>query len=73
MVTEEENIIESTNENIEYTEEVQSTEEIIEYTNDEVLQQIHYDLSIIICFLVFFVIVIILKYIYKFFNMIFQF
>lgn len=72
MFTDEE-ILESTNENIENTEEIQLTEEITEYTNEEMLQQIHYDLSIIICFLVFFVIVIILKYIYKFFNMIFQF
>lgn len=72
MGTEEE-ILESTNENFENTEELQLTEEITEYTNEEMLQQIHYDLSVIICFLVFFVIVIILKYIYKFFNMIFQF
>lgn len=72
MSTEEE-ILESTNENLENTEEIQLTEEITEYTNEEMLQQIHYDLSVIICFLVFFVIVIILKYIYKFFNMIFQF
>lgn len=73
MLTEEENILESTEEIIEYTEESQETEELIEYTNDEMLKQIHYDLSIITCFLVFFTIVIILKYIYKFFNMIFQF
>lgn len=72
MGTDEE-ILESTNENLENTEELQLTEEITEYTNEEMLQQIHYDLSVIICFLVFFVIVIILKYIYKFFNMIFQF
>lgn len=73
MVTEDENIIESTEEILENTEEVKETEEIIEYTNDEMLEQIHYDLSIITCFLIFFTIVIILKYIYKFFNMIFQF
>ena len=39
----------------------------------ELLELIHTDLSYIICFLVFFVLVIILKYIYKFFDMIFQF
>ena len=48
--------------------------EIIEYTTEiELLQQVHNDLGIITCFLVFFTIVIILKYAYKFFNMIFQF
>lgn len=48
--------------------------EVVELTtNTELLQQIHNDLSIVVCFLVFFTIVIILKYIYKFFNMIFQF
>ena len=51
-------------------------QELLVDTNDndvEILQQLHTDLSVIICFFVFFVIVIILNYIYKFFNMIFQF
>ena len=63
-----------TEENIENTEEVQETEEV-QYTEDELisLNTIHNDLSIIACFLIFFTIVIILKYIYKFLNMIFQF
>ena len=39
----------------------------------ELLKLIHYDLGCIVCFLVFFVLVIILKYIYKFFDMIFHF
>ena len=39
----------------------------------ELLKLIHTDLGVIICFLVFFVLVIILKYIYKFFDMIFHF
>lgn len=39
----------------------------------EILELIHTDLGYIICFLVFFVLVIILKYIYKFFDMIFKF
>ena len=72
MLTEEE-ILESTNENLEITEEVLETEEITYKTNEELLEQIHYDLSVITCFLIFFTLVIILKYIYKFFNMIFQF
>lgn len=39
----------------------------------ELLELIHTDLSCIACFLVFFAFVIILKYIYKFFDMIFKF
>ena len=39
----------------------------------ELLELIHTDLAYIICFLVFFVLIILLKYIYKFFDMIFQF
>jgi len=42
-------------------------------TELELLELIHNDLGIICCFLIFYVLVIILKYIYKFFNMIFQF
>lgn len=54
--------------------EVSTNSEVVEITTDtELLQQIHNDISIVVCFLVFFTIVIILKYIYKFFNMIFQF
>lgn len=54
--------------------QVSTNSEVVEITTDtELLQQIHNDISIVVCFLVFFTIVIILKYIYKFFNMIFQF
>lgn len=42
-------------------------------TELEILELIHTDLGYIVCFLVFFVVVIILKYIYKFFDMIFKF
>lgn len=42
-------------------------------TNIDVLDNIHNDLGIIICFFVFITLVIILKYTYKFFNMIFNF
>lgn len=41
--------------------------------NTELLKEIHNDLGIITCFIVFFTLVIILKYSYKFFNMIFSF
>lgn len=40
---------------------------------DEQLQQIHTDLSLIICFIIFFVLVVLLKYVYKFFDMCFKF
>lgn len=86
MSTEEEEILKSTEEIIENTEEIEETEEIIEntkeeqeiseiiqYSDNEVLNLIHNDLGIITCFLIFFVLVIILKYIYKFFNMIFPY
>lgn len=46
---------------------IKNTEEI------EILQSIHNDLGIITCFIIFIVLVIILKYIYKFFNMLFTF
>lgn len=71
--------MDNTYENIENTTEYQETEETqtteeIQYTNENVsLADIHNDLGIIACFLIFFTLVIILKYIYKFFNMIFQF
>jgi len=42
-------------------------------TELEILKLIHNDLGCIVCFLIFFVVVIILKYIYKFFDMIFHF
>lgn len=56
-------------------EQVQETQEIqeIEEPVNVDINTIHTDLSVIACFLVFFTLVIILKYIYKFFNMIFQF
>lgn len=57
----------------ENTEEVQETQELQETEDDINLADIHQDLGIIACFLIFFTLVIILKYIYKFFNMIFQF
>lgn len=42
-------------------------------TELELLELIHTDLGTIVCFLIFFVVCIILKYVYKFFDMIFQF
>lgn len=39
----------------------------------DLLNLIHTDLGYIICFLVFFVLIIILKYTYKFFDMLFKF
>lgn len=57
----------------ENTEVIEYTTEASELTEVELLQQIHNDLGIITCFIIFFVLVIILKYAYKFFNMIFQF
>lgn len=54
---------------VQETQEVQETEEPVNVN----INTIHTDLSVITCFLVFFTLVIILKYIYKFFNMIFQF
>lgn len=41
-------------------------------TYEEQLSQIHNDLGFICCFLVFFVLVILLKYAYKFFDMFFK-
>ena len=41
-------------------------------TYDEQLTQIHNDLGFICCFLVFFVLIILLKYAYKFFDMFFK-
>lgn len=56
-------------EQVQETQEIQETEELVNID----INTIHTDLSVIACFLVFFTLVIILKYIYKFFNMIFQF
>ena len=39
--------------------------------NEEILTKIDTDLQSIICFLVFFVLIILLKYVYKFFDMFF--
>lgn len=56
-------------EQVAITEVTEGTEEIVNAD----ISTIHNDLGIITCFLVFFTLVIILKYSYKFFNMIFQF
>lgn len=56
-------------EQVTITEVTEETEEIVNAD----INTIHADLSVITCFLVFFTLVIILKYAYKFFNMIFQF
>ena len=42
-------------------------------TELELLEMIHNDLGYICCFLIVFTLVIILNYIYKFFNMLFRF
>lgn len=39
----------------------------------DMLELIHNDLGVIACLLIFFVVIIILKYIYKFFDMLFHF
>lgn len=53
---------------------IQENVVLVDTTNNtEILQAIHNDLGIITCFIVFFTLVIILKYSYKFFNMIFSF
>lgn len=67
--------------NLEGTEEIVSAKDIQEtqteiiQTTDEIsiLSEIHNDLGFICCFLVFFSLVILLKYSYKYFNMIFNF
>ena len=52
-----------------------STENIVEVdtTIEGKLDQIHQDLGLISCFIIFFVLVILLKYAYKFFDMVFKF
>ena len=65
--------MEETEENVVVTNEYENTEEYQEVEEIVTLKEIHHDLGIIACFLIFFTLVIILKYIYKFFNMIFQF
>ena len=42
-------------------------------TEIELLEAIHNDLGVVSCFLIFFTLVTILKYSYKFFDMIFKF
>ena len=58
---------------MENTEELQEIETIQTTDDTTVLTDIHNDLGMICCFLIFFTLVIILKYAYKFFNMIFNF
>lgn len=66
--------------NLEGVEDIQELEtntetaEVTGVTEDNtILTDIHNDLGLICCFLVFFTLVIILKYAYKFFNMVFNF
>lgn len=58
-------------------EQVLNTNTELENTTENIanvnINTIHADLGVITCFLVFFALFIILKYSYKFFNMIFQF
>lgn len=44
-----------------------------EVSVNEQLSQIHTDLGLILCFIIFFVLVVLLKYAYKFFDMCFKF
>ena len=61
-------------EDIQELETNTETTEITGVTEDNtILTDIHNDLGLICCFLVFFTLVIILKYAYKFFNMVFNF
>ena len=55
--------------------ENETTETIVveDISYNEQLSQIHTDLRLIICFIIFFVLVILLKYTYKFFDMCFKF
>lgn len=59
--------------NQEEATQVETIQTIEVAENTELLKNIHNDLGIITCFIVFFTLVIILKYAYKFFNMIFNF
>lgn len=56
----------------ETTENIVVEETINTTTYDEQLTQIHNDLGFICCFLVFFVLVVLLKYAYKLFDMFFK-
>lgn len=67
------NVLENV-EDIQEIETITETTEVTEVTEDNtILTDIHNDLGLICCFLVFFTLVIILKYAYKFFNMVFKF
>lgn len=74
-----ENVINTLSENIMTDENINNTVENTVIAddnttlNDDKLDLIHQDLGFIICFIVFFVLVILLKYAYKFFDMVFQF
>ena len=56
----------------ETTENIVVEETTNTITYDEQLEQIHNDLGFICCFLVFFVLIILLKYAYKLFDMFFK-
>lgn len=56
----------------ETTENILVEETTNTITYDEQLNQIHNDLGFICCFLVFFVLVVLLKYAYKLFDMFFK-
>lgn len=64
-------------EGVEDIQELETNTETTEVTgvteDNTILTDIHNDLGLICCFLVFFTLVIILKYAYKFFNMVFNF
>lgn len=64
-------------EGVEDIQELETNTETAEVTgvteDNTILTDIHNDLGLICCFLVFFTLVIILKYAYKFFNMVFNF
>lgn len=64
-------------EGVEDVQELETNTETAEVTgvteDNTILTDIHNDLGLICCFLVFFTLVIILKYAYKFFNMVFNF
>lgn len=62
-----------TNEVIENDTDLTENVTIEDTSVNEQLLQIHEDLGIITCFIVFFVLVILLKYVYKFFDMIFKY
>lgn len=68
-----ENDITSLNEQTENSVDNTENVTIQEVSTDTQLEQIHNDLGIIVSFLIFFTLVIILKYSYKFFNMIFKY